>query len=170
MVSDRIKQLRLSNNMTQTDLAKKLNITRSSVNAWEMGISTLSTTYLVELAQLFHVSTDYLLGLSDGVSLDISNLSEKEVQLVYDLVRYFREKNSSVCISVKKDVYRTHYFSFSTFSIRLFSPQKLFRRFLRKILIQVSNRIQRIIHHPVLVPIIRHGCPDRIFYIIFLYK
>ena len=92
MVSDRIKQLRLSNNMTQTALAKKLNITRSSVNAWEMGISTPSTTYLVELAQLFHVSTDYLLGLSDGVSLDISNLSEKEVQLVYDLVRYFREK------------------------------------------------------------------------------
>ena len=61
MVADRIKQLRLSNNMTQTDLAKKLNITRSSVNAWEMGISTPSTAYIVELAQLFHVSTDYLL-------------------------------------------------------------------------------------------------------------
>ena len=53
MVADRIKQLRLSNNMTQTELAKKLNITRSSVNAWEMGISTPSTTYIVELAQLF---------------------------------------------------------------------------------------------------------------------
>lgn len=33
MIADRIKQLRISNNMTQTDLAKKLNITRSSVNA-----------------------------------------------------------------------------------------------------------------------------------------
>ena len=94
MVADRIKQLRQSNDMTQTELAKKLNITRSSVNAWEMGISTPSTTYLVELANLFHVSTDYLLGLSARVSLDISQLNEKEVQLVYDLVQYFRKKRS----------------------------------------------------------------------------
>ena len=92
MVSERIKNLRMSNDMTQTDLAKKLNITRSSVNAWELGISTPSTTYLVELAQLFHVSTDYLLGLSSQATLDISNLTEKEVQLVYDLVQYFRTK------------------------------------------------------------------------------
>lgn len=90
MVADRIKQLRISNSMTQTELAKKLNITRSSVNAWEMGISTPSTTYLVELSQLFHVSTDYLLGLSADNSLDISNLTEKEIQLVYELVQYFR--------------------------------------------------------------------------------
>lgn len=94
MVADRIKQLRQSNDMTQTELAKKLNITRSSVNAWEMGISPPSTTYLVELANLFHVSTDYLLGLSERVSLDISQLNEKEVQLVYDLVQYFRKKSS----------------------------------------------------------------------------
>lgn len=92
MIADRIKQLRASCGMTQSDLAKKLNITRSSVNAWEMGISTPSTTYLVELSMLFHVSTDYLLGLENNVSLDISNLSEREIKIVYDLVLYFREK------------------------------------------------------------------------------
>ena len=92
MIADKIKQLRTSRYMTQSDLAKKLNITRSSVNAWEMGLSTPSTAYLVELSQLFHVSTDYLLGLSGNATLDISNLSEKEVQIVYDLVQYFRDK------------------------------------------------------------------------------
>lgn len=85
----------MSNDMTQTDLAKKLNITRSSVNAWEMGISIPSTTYIVELAQLFHVSTDYLLGLSDNVTLDVSYLNEREIQLVYELIQYFRTKNKS---------------------------------------------------------------------------
>lgn len=49
MIADKIKQLRTSRDMTQSDLAKKLNITRSSVNAWEMGLSTPSTAYLVEL-------------------------------------------------------------------------------------------------------------------------
>lgn len=91
MIADKIKQLRTSCDMTQTDLAKKLNITRSSVNAWEMGISTPSTAYLVELSTLFHVSTDYLLGLDNTSTLDISNLSEQEIKIVYDLVQYFRD-------------------------------------------------------------------------------
>lgn len=92
MIADRIKQLRSSNGMTQADLAKKLNITRSCVNAWEMGISTPSTTYLVELSTLFHVSTDYLLGLDNNNTLDITNLSKQEIKIIYDLVQYFREK------------------------------------------------------------------------------
>lgn len=94
MVADRIKQLRVSNNMTQADLAKKLNITRSSVNAWEMGISTPSTTYIVELSQLFKVSTDYLLGLSNNITLDVSMLSNREIQMLYELVQYFKELHS----------------------------------------------------------------------------
>ena len=93
MIADRIKQLRIANNMTQTDLAKKLYITRSSVNAWEMGISTPSTAYIVELSQLFKVSTDYLLGLSNNITLDISMLSEKEIQILYGLTLYFREQH-----------------------------------------------------------------------------
>ena len=63
MISDRIKQLREQNSMTQAELAKRLCITRSSVNAWEMGISVPSTQSLVDLANIFDVSTDYLLGL-----------------------------------------------------------------------------------------------------------
>ena len=94
MVADRIKQLRISNNMTQTDLARKLNITRSSVNTWEMGISTPSTTYIVELSQLFKVSTDYLLGLSNNITLDVSMLHDREIQMLYELVQYFKELQS----------------------------------------------------------------------------
>ena len=59
MIADRIKKLRQQFGLTQSDLAKKLNITRSSVNAWEMGISVPSTQYVVELAGIFKVSTDY---------------------------------------------------------------------------------------------------------------
>ena len=94
MVADRIKQLRISNNMTQADLAKKLNITRSSVNAWEMEISTPSTSYIIELSQLFKVSTDYLLGLSSNITLDVSMLSNREIQMLYELVQYFKELHS----------------------------------------------------------------------------
>ena len=89
MIADRIKSLREQKNMTQADLAKKLNITRSSVNAWEMGISVPSTTYIVELAQLFHVSTDYLLGLEQNSSIDISELNDTEIKIIYELIHHF---------------------------------------------------------------------------------
>lgn len=90
MIADTIKMLRTSQNITQSELAKKLGITRSSVNAWEMGISVPSTSYLVELATLFHVSTDYLLGLKQNASLDVSGLEQEEIRIVNDLVQYFK--------------------------------------------------------------------------------
>lgn len=95
MVSERIKQLREKNNLTQSSLAKKLNVTRSSVNAWEMGISVPSTSLIVDLARLFHVSTDYLLGMNENVSLDISSLSEKEIMIIYELIEYFKSLKKS---------------------------------------------------------------------------
>lgn len=97
MIADRIKNLREDCKLTQSELAKKLNITRSSVNAWEMGVSVPSTTYLIELAQLFHVSTDYLLGLSENNSIDISFLSEEEISILYNLIQYFKtQKKPSI--------------------------------------------------------------------------
>lgn len=94
MIADRIKELRESKNLTQTELARHLGITRSSVNAWEMGVSVPSTTYLVELARLFNISTDYLLGLSTNNTIDISGLSEKEIIIIYNLIQYFNEQKT----------------------------------------------------------------------------
>lgn len=94
-ICEKIKQLREKNNLTQSALAKKLNITRSSVNAWEMGISVPSTTLIVELAKLFHVSTDYLLGVDSSVTLDISSLNEKEIMILYELIEYFKQNKKS---------------------------------------------------------------------------
>lgn len=94
MVADRIKDLREQKNMTQAELAKQLEITRSSVNAWEMGISVPSTQYIVEISSLFKVSSDYLLGIDNYKTLDISGLDEKDVQLVYHIVNHLRDKNN----------------------------------------------------------------------------
>ena len=94
MIAERIKMLRENKQLSQSDLSKRLGITRSSINAWEMGISTPSTTYLVELSQIFHVSIDYLLGLDKNVSLDITGLDTEQVRMLTDLAEHFRkEKN-----------------------------------------------------------------------------
>lgn len=90
MVADRIKALRESKNYTQNDLAKLLGITRSSVNAWEMGISVPSTQYIVELAYIFKVSTDYLLGVSETSSIDVSGLTDRDIELVHSIIAHLR--------------------------------------------------------------------------------
>lgn len=67
-------------------------MTRSAVNAWEMGLSIPTTQYVAELAQLFHVSADYMLGLDNTESIFIGNLSEAEKHILYSLINYFQEK------------------------------------------------------------------------------
>lgn len=93
MIADKIKYLRNEKNMTQTDLAKKLKITRSSVNAWEMGISVPSTQYIIELSYIFEVSTDFLLGIDEHSSISIEGLTEEDVKIVYSLIEHLKSKN-----------------------------------------------------------------------------
>lgn len=78
--------------MTQSVLAKQLGITRSSVNAWEQGISVPSTQYIVELAHIFHVSTDFLLGVNATATLDLAGLAEEDVQLLFQIAEHLKGK------------------------------------------------------------------------------
>ena len=89
MLSERIRELREKAGYSQAQLAKKLDVTRSSVNAWEMGLSAPTTPYVVAMAKLFHVSADYLLGIEPVLSLSLDGFSEEEIALVYQLLRYF---------------------------------------------------------------------------------
>ncbi len=89
MLYERMKALREKAGYSQAQLAKKLDVTRSSVNAWEMGLSTPTTQYVVAMAKLYHVSTDYLLGIEPELSLSLDHLTEEELSLVYQLLRYF---------------------------------------------------------------------------------
>lgn len=93
MIAEIIKDLREQRQMTQSDLAKQLSITRSSVNAWEMGISVPSTQYIVELAHIFKVSTDFLLGINSSASISVSGLTEEDVKVVANIISHLRMKN-----------------------------------------------------------------------------
>ena len=84
-VGDRIKALRESANMTQSQIAKTFKLSRSAVNYWELG-----------LAKLFRVSTDYLLGMSDNSTISVEGLSEKQVTAVYNIIECFREDNEKL--------------------------------------------------------------------------
>ena len=92
MISERIRQLREQAGYSQSMLAKKLDVTRSSVNAWEMGISAPTTQYVVAMAKLFHVSSDYMLGMESALLLSLDGYTPEETRLIFDLIKYFDQR------------------------------------------------------------------------------
>lgn len=91
MTADRIKALREARGWTQAELARRLSITRNGVNSWEQGLSMPSPTCLVDLAKLFSVSTDYLLGVERLEMVNVTGLDEKDVAILVQLADRLRE-------------------------------------------------------------------------------
>ena len=65
MISDRIKILRLENNLTQKELGEKIQTSNKNIWAYENNISTPPAETLIKIADFFDVSLDYLLGRED---------------------------------------------------------------------------------------------------------
>lgn len=62
---NRIKQLRKEKNMTQIRLSIELDVSQETVSAYESGKHFPSVQILLKLSEIFNVSCDYILGLSD---------------------------------------------------------------------------------------------------------
>lgn len=65
MFSYRLKSLRIDTDLTQEQLAKHLNITRSALANYENGFREPGYEILITMANYFDISLDYLLGRSD---------------------------------------------------------------------------------------------------------
>jgi transcriptional regulator with XRE-family HTH domain len=65
MIGERLSEIRKDHGDTQTTLAKKLGVSLPTVRAWEQEKSSPSHEMLVSICHLYHVSADYLLGLSN---------------------------------------------------------------------------------------------------------
>ena len=86
MINERIKQLRQARSMTQVELASGLGVSKQCVYNWENDYIQPSIEMLIKLAEFFKVSTDYLLGRDDGLNINVSGLTEKEVAHIRMLV------------------------------------------------------------------------------------
>ena len=93
MTADRIKALREAHGWTQVELARKMNMTRNGINSWEQGLSMPSPPSLVDLARLFSVSTDYLLGVENYSAVNVTGLNEADVALLAQLADRLRESH-----------------------------------------------------------------------------
>ena len=61
MIGDIIRALRKENNLTQKALAEQIGVSQKAIDSWERGVNEPKASYIIRLADYFHVSADYLL-------------------------------------------------------------------------------------------------------------
>ena len=91
-LSEKIKILRDKNGFTQSELAKRVGLTRSAVNAWEMGGIIPSTEIIIKLAKIFGVTTDYLLGVDTEEKISVKGLHPNEVDSIQNVIECFLKR------------------------------------------------------------------------------
>ncbi len=102
--SEKLLTLRKANNLTQEELAEKLDVSRQSVSKWESGQATPELEKIIAISAVFDVTTDYLLKSSEIDDLSVkTEMLEKQQQMM--LVREQRQKQIFGCIMYALVVY-----------------------------------------------------------------
>ena len=91
MFDERIRELRHSLGINQVEFGKRLNVTKQCISNWENNNIMPSIDMLIRISKTFSVSADYLLGLENQQTLDVSGLSAEQIlhlqALITDLKR-----------------------------------------------------------------------------------
>ena len=90
---EKLKSLRTEMGLTQAELAKKLNVTTSVISYYESQTRTPSPEILIKLADIFHVTTDYLLGIEHKKKIDVSELNEEDMNFLLNTIEMLHKKN-----------------------------------------------------------------------------
>lgn len=90
-----LKMLRQNAGLTQKQLAERLWLSKATVSYYEQSIRYPSPEVLVKLSKVFHVSTDFLLGIEDKKQvLDVTDLTDEDIQFLEDTIVLLRRKNN----------------------------------------------------------------------------
>lgn len=87
----KLRTLRTENNLTQKQVADRIGLAISAVSSYGSGTRYPSYEALIKLSRIFHVSTDYLLGLTEKRSIDVTGLDDSEVELLSQLADKLRK-------------------------------------------------------------------------------
>ncbi len=85
-MGDKLRTLRIEKKLTQKQVADRIGLAISAISSYESGNRYPSYEALIKLAYIFHVSTDYLLGITSKRNIDVTGLDDEAIELVSQLV------------------------------------------------------------------------------------
>ncbi len=99
-MKNRIKELRLSYDLTQKELAEKLNLSKSTITSYELGKRLPNGVGISKLEKFFNVSSDYILGLSDDPNISYIH---NDVEIMNTINKNWHVLFSNITSSIKKN-------------------------------------------------------------------
>lgn len=93
---EKLRELRLQKGLTQQQLGTQIGVTKSVISFYELQERMPSPDILVKLASVFHVTTDYLLGIEREKTITISGLTDEDIKVVHILIDTIRKKNELI--------------------------------------------------------------------------
>ena len=98
MNTERIKNLREEQELTQNEMAQKIGCKRSAYSLWELNKNTIPLYYLNKIANIFNINLDYLAGLSNikEIKFNKNEIDKvelgKRIRIARKRVNYTQEK------------------------------------------------------------------------------
>ena len=91
---ENFKKLRKSRNLTQKEMGARIGLSKAVVSKYENGMGYPTYDVLIRIAQYFGVTTDYLLGVASGKTVDVSTLTDSQIDTIHQLIAEFNKVNT----------------------------------------------------------------------------
>ena len=89
-----LKKLRNKKRLSQEQVAKRLNLTKSSISGYENNIIMPSIDTIRAFSMLYGTTSDYLLGLEKKESIEIDGLTQRQKDIIETLILEFKTANA----------------------------------------------------------------------------
>lgn len=104
---NKIKEIRKAKGLSQRDIEKGISYSQSQIAKWEKNINEPSLTALIELADFFNCSIDYIAGREseDGIIVVSGNELSKDEEQLLDITRQLPPKEKDMVYRLAETLY-----------------------------------------------------------------
>ena len=89
-----LKQLRKSRNLTQEEFGSRVGLSKAVVSKYENGLGYPSFDMLIQIADYFGTTTDFLLNVEKSKTINVSSLNETQIETIQRVIAEFNKDNS----------------------------------------------------------------------------
>jgi len=86
-----LRELRKSRGLTQSELGGSIGLSKAVISKYENGMGYPNFDVLIQIADYFGVTTDYMLGVNQSKTINVSELNSSQIEVLHHLIAEFKK-------------------------------------------------------------------------------